>query len=71
MTLSPSSSTNFSRTLPLTCRHQRLWKLQPRTTRMSRFWGGGGTPLLRPTPQTSTQCQGLRIPTGWSYLSGP
>lgn len=41
MTLSPSSSTNFSRTRPLTCRRQRLWKLQPRTVRTSRFWEAG------------------------------
>lgn len=60
MTLWPSSSTNFSRTLPLTCRRQRLWKLQPHATRISRFWSRVGTPSLRPTPHTPTHCLGLR-----------
>ena len=62
MTLSPSSSTNFSRTLPLTCRRQRLWKLQPRTTRISRFWNGGGTPLLRPASHASAHRTGPGSP---------
>lgn len=78
MTRSPSSSTNFSRTLPLTCRRQRLWKLQPRTTRMSRFCGGracpcSGRPSLPPDlhPVPSLQAAPTWAAHGRVYPSFP
>lgn len=67
MTLSPSSSTNFSRTLPFTCCPQRLWKLQPRTTRMSRFWEVGGDIFAQVNPRGLH----LMVPPGWSCLGEP
>ena len=71
MTLSPSSSTNFSRTLPSTCRRQRPWKLQPLTTRMSRFWGGRGAPPLRLTPQTPHPLLRAQDPSRLVLPGGP